>query len=322
MSDRPFDQHAPGTDPDPMTPGSPAQPGEATPLTAAPPTFEPVGGSSTTDLSSTGSSTTDVAKQEAASVGQDAKAGAGQVAQTAGQEVRHVAQEAKGQAQQLFSQVRGDVTEQARGQQHRAAQGLHGLAEQFSDMARGTEGSSMAAGLVQQAADRVDGVAGWLEGREPADLLDDVKRYARRNPGTFLAVCGLVGLVGGRLTRGLRDEAADSGAGSGQQGYGAYGTAGSGAAYDPYPAGTGYPTGTSTGDPTTTAAGGGYAGTTGGYAAGTTGGYPETTAWDDPSDGTQPQAYGTPGQGTDVDAVAEPLPTGEELLEHRDGDRL
>ncbi|WP_134773180.1 hypothetical protein [Ornithinimicrobium flavum] len=183
MSDRPFDQHAPGTDPDPMTPGSPAEPGEAAPLTAAPPTFEPVGGSSTTDLSSTGSSTTDVAKQEAASVGQDAKAGAGQVAQTAGQEVKHVAQEAKGQAQQLFSQVRGDVTEQARGQQHRAAQGLHGLAEQFSDMARGTEGSSMAAGLVQQAADRVDGVAGWLEGREPADLLDDVKRYAAATRG-------------------------------------------------------------------------------------------------------------------------------------------
>src|SRR5699024_8775054 len=200
MSDRPFDQHAPGTDPDPMNPGSPAEPGEAAPLTAAPPTFEPVGGSSTTDLSSTGSSTTDVAKQEAASVGQDAKAGAGQVAQTAGQEGKHVAQEAKGQAQQLFSQVRGDVTEQARGQQHRAAQGLHGLPEQFSDMARGTEGSSMAAGRVEEAADRVDGVAGWLEGREPADLLDDVKRSARRNPGTFLAVCGLVGLVGGRLT--------------------------------------------------------------------------------------------------------------------------
>ena len=306
MSDRPFDQHAPGSgvEPTPTPPGSP-----------------PTGGPDT------GSSTTDVAKQEAASLGQDAKEGAGQVAQTAKQEAQHVAHEAKGQIQQLFAQVQGDLTGQARDQQHRAAQGLHGLADQCGEMARSTEGSSMAAGLVQQAAERVDGVAGWLEGREPADLLDDVKRYARRNPGTFLAVCGLVGLVGGRLTRGLRDDATDDRSGVAGQGDGTYGASGTGTAYQGVPAAGGYPTGTTAGGyPAGTTAAGGYA--TGGVA---TGGY----AGGEPlSAEAEPQAYGTPGYGGDVDAVAEPLPTGddlmsgqepptgEELLTRQDGDRL
>jgi hypothetical protein len=243
MSERPFDQHAPGT-------------------------------------------TADTAKQEAASVGQDVKDSAGQVAQTAMQEAQHVAQEARGQAQSLLREVTGDVTGQARDQQQRAAQGLHGLADQFSQMAQGAEGTSMATGLVQQAAERMDGVADWLEVHEPADLLDSVKRYARRNPGTFLAICGLVGFAGGRLTRGLRDDAApDSGADYGH-GYPG-GRAGYGAPVD-----TAYQ-GRSTYEPVADA--GVYATTTG-----------------------VPTAYATREQPSGLDTAAEPLPVGDELIAQDD----
>lgn len=276
MSDRPFDQHAPGSPAGPTDPMAKPQ-GTTSPSSGIPATTPPAGGRAGQQ------STKEAAKQEAASVGQDAKEGAGQVAQTAKQEVQQVAQEAKGQAQSLLSEVRNDVTGQARDQQHRAAQGLHGLAEEFKQMASSTEGSSMAVGLVQQAADRFDGVAGWLEGREPADLLHEVKRYARRHPGTFLAVCGLAGLVGGRLTRSLRDEA--SGDSGGDYGYGAYGGA-RGPAY-----------GQTTYQP---------AADTGVYA--TTPGVPT--------------AYATRGgYPTDLDTAEEPLPTGEELLTREDGDR-
>ena len=239
MSERPFDQHAPG-------------------------------------------SATDTAKQEAASVGQDVKDSAGQVAQTAMQEAQHVAQEATGQVRSLLNEVTGDVTGQARDQQHRAAQGLHGLAGEFSQMAENAEGSSMATGLVKQAADRMDGVADWLEVREPADLLDSVKRYARRNPGTFLAICGLVGLVGGRLTRSLRDDAAEDQGGS--QGGGGYGAAGGRG-----PGSTTYQ----------------YAPDAGVYATST----------------GVPTAYATRDYPSDLDAVDE-LPVGDELIAREDGDRL
>lgn len=159
-------------------------------------------------------STKDVAVEETRSVGHDAKEGARQVARTAGAEAQAVAGEARAQVSSLYDQVRSDVTGQAREQTQRAAGGLHGLAGELTQMADGNaSGSGMAAGLARQAAERVDAAAGWLEGREPADLLDEVRRYARRNPGTFLAACAVVGFVGGRLTRGLREDATSGGQG-------------------------------------------------------------------------------------------------------------
>ena len=154
-------------------------------------------------------STKDVAKEESKNLGNVAMDNAGSVAQTAGTEAKQVAGEAKAQVSSLYHQVREDVTGQAREQQQRAAGGLHGLAGEFTQMADGTEDGGMAAGLARQAAQRVDAVAGWLEHREPADVLEEVRRYARRSPGTFLAACAAVGFIGGRLTRGLRDDAQD-----------------------------------------------------------------------------------------------------------------
>ncbi|WP_254910221.1 hypothetical protein [Micromonospora sp. NBS 11-29] len=64
-------------------------------------------------------------------------------------------------------------------------------------------GSGPVTELAHQAAERVHGVAGWLEQREPGDLLNEVKSYARRNPGTFLVGAALLGVVAGRLTRNI-----------------------------------------------------------------------------------------------------------------------
>ena len=57
-------------------------------------------------------------------------------------------------------------------------------------------------GLVHQAADKGSEIVQWLEDREPADVLADVRRFAQRRPVMFLALCGLAGVVAGRITRG------------------------------------------------------------------------------------------------------------------------
>lgn len=151
-------------------------------------------------------STRDVATGEAKSVEQEAQQGGKHVAATARDEAQQVAGEAKGHAQDLFYQVRSEAGSQASTQQQRAAEGLRSISGELEKMATGAD-SSMASNLVSQAAGQLDQVARWLGDREPADLLDDVKRYARRNPGTFLAIAATVGLVGGRLTRGLQTDA-------------------------------------------------------------------------------------------------------------------
>ena len=56
--------------------------------------------------------------------------------------------------------------------------------------------------LAQEASRRVCEFSYWLDNHEPADLLDEVKRFARRRPGAFLALAAAAGVVAGRLTRG------------------------------------------------------------------------------------------------------------------------
>src|SRR3712207_3819283 len=56
--------------------------------------------------------------------------------------------------------------------------------------------------LIQQAASKGSQIAQWLEDREPSDVLEELRRFARRRPVMFLALCGLAGVVAGRLTRG------------------------------------------------------------------------------------------------------------------------
>ena len=67
--------------------------------------------------------------------------------------------------------------------------------------------SGVATEVAQQAAERIHGAASWLEQREPADLLQAVRDFARRRPGVFLARAAVAGLAAGRLTRGMTDAA-------------------------------------------------------------------------------------------------------------------
>lgn len=171
-------------------------------------TDRPFGTTTTTPSTESTDSTTDVAKDQAKSVASDAKESGQQVAQTAKEQTQEVASEAKHQAQQLYQQVRGELGDQAATQHRRAASGLRTLGDELGSMARGSEQSGVASDVAQQASERVNALASWLESREPGDVLAEVTSFARRKPGTFLAAAAAVGFLGGRLTRGL---AADSG---------------------------------------------------------------------------------------------------------------
>jgi hypothetical protein len=58
--------------------------------------------------------------------------------------------------------------------------------------------------VAREAADRARGLSSRLEGREPRELLDDVRGFAQRKPGTFLLGALAAGVVAGRLTRGAK----------------------------------------------------------------------------------------------------------------------
>jgi hypothetical protein len=200
-------------------------------------------GTTTGAASGGGSATKDAATNEAAAVGQSAKQAGSQVASTAADQARQVAGETKRQAQDLVDQGRTQLREQAVTQQQKAAQGLSSLAGELRGLANGTsEGApGPARDLIEQASDKVDEFSSWLQNREPADLLDEVRRFARRKPGAFLLGAAAAGVLAGRLTSGIKAAHSDQ-AGSGRHSV-TTGTAGN--YVDPAPAYTGY-TGTET----------------------------------------------------------------------------
>ena len=142
-------------------------------------------------------------REEAASVTSDAAQSGRQVADTAVSEAKDVVAEARSQISTLLEQLRDEANEQASGQSDRAVKGLRSLGDELKQMVSASEQRGMATDLAGQAADRVQSVAGWLEQRQPGEVLDEVRDFARRRPGTFLAAAAVVGLIGGRLTRGL-----------------------------------------------------------------------------------------------------------------------
>ena len=69
-------------------------------------------------------------------------------------------------------------------------------------MASSSQESGPLTDLAHQASRKGGEIAHWLENREPADVLEEVRAFARRRPVMFLGLCALAGVVAGRLTRG------------------------------------------------------------------------------------------------------------------------
>jgi hypothetical protein len=148
-------------------------------------------------------STPQVAKQQAAEVGNTSAESGEQVMHTVGEQTRRVAEETSKQARNMLHEGRQQLTEQAREGQQKTAQGLHTLADQLENMYAKSDGSGIGPEVIHQAAGHTRTVASWLEDRQPGDLLNEVRGFARRKPGVFLAGAALAGVLVGRLTRGV-----------------------------------------------------------------------------------------------------------------------
>ncbi|MCL9665741.1 hypothetical protein L2091_10955 [Curtobacterium albidum] len=155
---------------------------------------------------STGGGKADAAKGAAQDVAGDAKDKAADVAGTAKEQASNVASEATEHAKQLYSQASDTLKEQAAGQQERAAGGLRTLGEQLGRMADKDDEQGLAAKVVRDLSQRAGSAAGYLENRDPGSLLDEVKSFAARKPGTFIALAAGAGILAGRLTKALATE--------------------------------------------------------------------------------------------------------------------
>ncbi|TDD68889.1 hypothetical protein E1262_14160 [Jiangella aurantiaca] len=119
------------------------------------------------------------------------------------EEASKVTGEARRQLHHLTGRTRDEATSQARQQKDRAVSGLRTMSEELRSMSDHSSQPGMAGDLVREAAGRADDFAGWLDGREPGELIEEVRAFASRRPGMFLALAVGAGVLAGRLTRGM-----------------------------------------------------------------------------------------------------------------------
>ena len=156
----------------------------------------------------TSQSTTDRARDAASTAQEEGRNVAGVATEEAQKVASETAQQAKNLIGDAVSQVSEQAGEQARTQQDRVVALLQGFGDDLGAMSAEAGSDSIATQAAREVAERARTLAQHLESREPGELLDDVRDFARRRPGTFLLGALVAGVVAGRVLRGAKESPA------------------------------------------------------------------------------------------------------------------
>jgi hypothetical protein len=191
----------------------------ATPVTGVrEPGFEPESGASSPDAAdrvrrnaaqaggTVGQTASDV-KDETLGVASAAKDAGGQVASVTKDQAQKVVADTMSQARSLYGQATTELSSQAAKQQGRLVEGLRTFGADLGKMTQSVD-SGPASELVENLSGRAHRVAEWLDVRSPEEVVHDVRRYAARRPGVFIALAAVTGVVAARLTKALTADAA------------------------------------------------------------------------------------------------------------------
>lgn len=196
----------------------------------------------------------------------------GDMAAQAKETARQAASQAKEQVSSVAGQAREQVGTRVEGQKERVANSLGDVAHmlrQTGDQMRDQDQVGLT-GFVDRAASQVENFSSYLREHDMGYLMDDVERFARREPAIFLGGAFLLGLLGARFMKSSRprpryDERYYASSSAYETPYRPYYT---GYADDAdYPGRSGYSAGYTTGTGT---AGMGYTGTSGTSGTGAT----------------------------------------------------
>ncbi|WP_148613474.1 hypothetical protein [Nocardioides rubriscoriae] len=147
---------------------------------------------------------TDHTRAAAATAADEGKHVAGVAQGEATKVVGEAAAQARSLAGEATTQVAEQVADQTRVQRDKLVGTLGSLGDDLDQMAERGNGG-LAADVAREVAGHARSLTSYLDGREPGDLLEDVRDFARRRPGTFLLGALAAGVVAGRLARGVKD---------------------------------------------------------------------------------------------------------------------
>jgi hypothetical protein len=145
--------------------------------------------------------TTEASKLAAANeVKDEIKAQSQKVASSARQEAGALAQEVREQASTVLGNARGQIEEQADAQTRKVGEGIQTARRQLDSMTQNAE-PGFVTSLAQQLSDSLGSIGDTIDEGGLHALADDVRSFARRQPGLFLIGAGAAGFVAARLLR-------------------------------------------------------------------------------------------------------------------------
>jgi len=125
-----------------------------------------------------------------------------------------VADQAKEKAGQVASQARQQVSSRLSGQKDQAAESLTSVAQalrwagqQLREQDQGQGGATV---YIDRAATQVEQISNYLHNKDVGELVDDVERFARRQPALFLGGTFVLGLLGARFLKSSRQQLSGS----------------------------------------------------------------------------------------------------------------
>ncbi len=154
------------------------------------------------DIQTEERSRTDQAKEAASNVAGEAATKAGNVADEAKAQAGELAGTAAQKASDVVGTARDELRQRAASEAASVGQRLHTVADELRAMSRAsTDNGGTVAPIVGDLAERVDHGAQRLANGDVDQVLEDVKRFARNRPGTFLLGAAGAGFVVGRVLR-------------------------------------------------------------------------------------------------------------------------
>jgi len=144
----------------------------------------------------------DQATTEAANVKDTAVQAAAEVKDQAKDELAGIAQQAKSEARTLTTEARDRLQSQADGTTKQVASTVADIGHELRTLAdRSDRPDGPATEVIRQLADRTERFAERLETIGYRGIADDLTRYGRNHPGTFLLCAGAAGFLVGRMLR-------------------------------------------------------------------------------------------------------------------------
>ncbi|MFF6832515.1 hypothetical protein ACFY84_11665 [Streptomyces sp. NPDC012438] len=128
---------------------------------------------------------------------------AAEVGGTAKEQAGNVVGEAAAQAKDLAGELRTQLQDQAETQTQRLAENVRRLSQELRELGENGKPDSTVADLARRAADGGHQVASHMEKRGPDGLMSDLRDFARRRPGAFLAGAALTGFVVARAGKSI-----------------------------------------------------------------------------------------------------------------------